>query len=141
ARNKEFLRDRATLAWNFAFPFLVIFAIAVVFSGEGRELYKVGVIGLEDNPAARELAFLETRHVDFVPMPNAAAAADKVRHHQLDMALAPGDPPRYWINGSNPKGYVLERMLWGSAAGPRFEKEVLEGRRIRYVDWLLPGVL
>ena len=44
ARNREFLRDRGTLAWNLLFPFLAVFIIAMVFSGEGRQFYKVGIV-------------------------------------------------------------------------------------------------
>ena len=140
-RNKEFLRDRSTLAWNFAFPFLVIFGLATIFSGNGRDLYKVGVVGPgpSGNAAARE--FLKTDFVDFISVTDLAGALEKVRRHQYDMVLDVQGSPRYWINRSNPKGYFLERVLWGSGAKPKFEKQVLEGREIRYVDWLLPGVL
>ena len=54
ARNREFLRDRGVLAWNFAFPFVAVAAIGVIFSGGGRDLYKVGVFGA--NPAVLEAA-------------------------------------------------------------------------------------
>lgn len=143
ARNKEFLRDRATLVWNIAFPFAIIFGFALAFSGSGRELYKVGVVDLEA-ARAEGLAFLQTRHVTFVPVADPADGRDKVRHHQLDMLLAPdGERPVYWVNPSNPRGYVMERVLWGSTAGggEAFEQRSLEGRQIRYIDWLLPGVL
>lgn len=149
ARNKEFLRDRGTLAWNFLFPFLIVVVLALVFSGSGRHLYKVGIVGAGEDGADSAVesgsetlrAFLQTRYVQFVPIADEAAAQEKVRHHQIDMVLRPGAPPRYWINASNPKGYFLERVLWGSGAGNGFLREVLEGREIRYVDWLLPGVL
>ncbi len=121
ARNKEFMRDRGTLAWNFLFPFLAVFAMAFIFSGNERELYKVAVMGAgngaraeESTAAARE--FLETRYVQFVPAEDLAAAQNKVRHHQFDMALDLSEGVRYWINPSNPKGYFLERVLWGSGA-------------------------
>jgi len=50
--------------------------------------------------------------------------------------------PKYWVNETNPKGYFLEKVLAGAAeerAG--ISREVLTGREIRYVDWLLPGIL
>jgi ABC-type multidrug transport system permease subunit len=154
ARNREFLRDRGTMAWNFLFPFLVIVALALVFTGSGRELYKVGLVGpagarggirdgIRDSAAAPPAlrAFLATRWVLFVPEDDLRAAQDKVRHHQYDMVLELVGSPRYWVNASNPKGYFLERVLWGAGAPNGFDRQVLEGREIRYVDWLLPGVL
>ena len=150
ARNKEFLRDRGTLAWNFLFPFLAVFALAVIFSGDGREVYKVAVVGAppgataEAAPAAaasRVRAFLHTRYIQFVPMAALATAQEKVRHHQLDMVLDFSNGTRYWINPSNPKGYFLERVLWGAGGADGFRRGELAGREIRYVDWLLPGIL
>ena len=44
ARNREFLRDRGTLAWNLLLPFVLVFGLAFVFSGEGRDQYTVGVL-------------------------------------------------------------------------------------------------
>ena len=44
ARNREFLRDRGTLAWNVVMPVILVFGLAFVFSGEGRDQYTVGVL-------------------------------------------------------------------------------------------------
>ena len=158
ARNREFLRDRGTLAWNLLFPFLAVFIIAMVFSGEGRQVYKVGVV-VEDaaefaaNPGSGDWianrgdltpgvrAFLAMRHIKFVPLAGEDAAREKVRYHSLDLALALSVPPRYWVNPDNPKGYVLERVLWGAGSSHGFVREALAGRQVRYVDWLLPGIL
>ena len=158
ARNREFLRDRGTLAWNLLFPFLAVFIIAMVFSGEGRQVYKVGIVaknaadfsakaksgdwsamGEGLTPAVR--AFLAVRIIKFVPLAGEDAAREKVRYHTLDMALALSNPPRYWVNPDNPKGYVLERVLWGAGSSNGFVREAMAGRQIRYVDWLLPGIL
>ena len=46
---------------------------------------------------------------------------------------------RYWVNESSPAGYVLERLLKGSDEG--FTKETVTGDEIRYVDWLISGIL
>jgi len=139
ARNREYLRDRGTLAWNFAFPLLVIFGFALGFSGAGRQIYKVGVV--QSTGVAGEMAFLKTDYVQFIPVTDIKQALEKVRHHQFDMVLDLNGPKRYWVNETNPKGYVLERILWGSEGGVRYGKEVLTGREIRYIDWLLPGLL
>lgn len=173
ARNREFLRDRSVLAWNLLFPFLAVFSLAVIFSGNGREVYKVALVGLEGaglksgiesdlnageipdptpgsngkldrlgknaHPAVR--AFLATQYVQFVPVDDLKTAQDKVAHHQYDMMVDVSGAPRYWVNASNPKGYFLERVLWSSGNRNGFQRQLLEGREIRYVDWLLPGIL
>ena len=56
ARNKEFLRDRATLAWNFLFPILAVFALALIFSGDERDVYKVALVGVAPDGTAGDHA-------------------------------------------------------------------------------------
>jgi len=134
-RNREFLRDRSTLTWNLLFPISLIAGFAFAFSGPGLALYKVGVLGDADGSA-----FLQTRYVQFVPAAELPAALIKVERHQLDMLFDPAGR-RYWINDESPKGYLLEQVLRGSAAPPEFSKQTVSGRVIRYVDWVVPGVL
>jgi ABC-type multidrug transport system permease subunit len=143
ARNLEFLRDRSTLGWNIILPLVLVLGLAFVFSGEGRPLFKVGVLAAAGDERAAAEPFLATRHVQFVPQADRAAAVRKVARHQLDMLLDLGDPaaPRYWVNSSSPRGYFLERMLGGTEGHPRYRREVVEGREVRYVDWLVPGIL
>lgn len=135
ARNKEFVRDRATLAWNLVFPFLVVFGFAYMFTVDEQNVFKVAVLG------ELQGGFAETEHIQFVPVQDQAQALDKLGRHQFDLVVAAGDPPRYWVNSSSPQGYLVERILWGASDGPRPVKGTVEGREIRYVDWLLPGLL
>lgn len=135
ARNKEFLRDRAALGWNLIFPFMVVFGFAYMFTVDEQDVFKVGVTG------QLEHAFAETKHVQFVPVDDSEQALSKLRRHQFDMVVSGGASPRYWINSTSPKGYLLERILWGSSEGPRPARETVEGDEIRYVDWLMPGLL
>jgi len=135
ARNKEFVRDRASLMWNLAFPFLVVFGFAYMFTVDEQNVFKVAVLG------ELEGGFAETAHIQFVPVDDEQAALAKLSRHQFDMLVAAGDPPRYWVNSSSPQGYLVERILWGATEGPRPIKSTVEGREIRYVDWLLPGLL
>ena len=136
ARNREFLRDRTTLTWNLLFPLMLVLAFAFAFSGEQRPLYKVGLYG---EPDATLDTFLETRYTQFLPVASLDEAIAQVDRHQLDMLLDAGDR-RYWINSTSPRGYILERVLAGSGAGG-LARETLSGREVRYVDWLMPGVL
>ncbi|CAN5304094.1 ABC transporter permease [soil metagenome] len=137
ARNLEFLRDRSALSWNILLPVLLVFGLAFLFSGDEKPLYEVGVIGPLE-PAAHP--FLETRYISFFPAGREADAIWKLEHHQMDMLLDLRSPRRYWINEDSPQGYFLEKLLL-QADPEGFSRGTVSGTRIRYVDWLLPGIL
>lgn len=140
ARNMEFLRDRSALVWNLAMPFLLVAGLAFTFSGNNKEIYKVGIVGGMDALASMAPSLKATQHILFVPYDNLDMAINKVKHHQTDMLIELGISPKYWINSSSPNGYLLERILWG-AEGKHFQRQIIEGAEIRYVDWFLPGIL
>ncbi len=137
-RNWEFLRDRSTLTWNLLFPISLIVGFAVAFSGPGLNLYKVGVLG--DAHREQNNAFFQTRYIQFIPVTDLAAALPKIERHQLDLLIDPVGQ-RYWINEESPKGYILERVLRGVGAQTDFNKQTVSGQVIRYVDWILPGIM
>jgi ABC-type multidrug transport system permease subunit len=139
SRNKEFIRDRSALAWNLLFPVLVIFGFAFAFTGHSQDLFKIGIV----NPAGARTSVASLDHVQFVPFATAEEALGKLRHHQIDLALSVPDH-RYWISSTNPKGYLAERLVWGSEfRGSRgdFARGEIQGHEIRYVDWLIAGLL
>ncbi|MEK7388381.1 MAG: ABC transporter permease [Elusimicrobiota bacterium] len=139
ARNKEFMRDRGALGWNLMFPFFVVFGMAFAFSDKGEDIFKVGVVGEVSGLPAR---FAATKYLNFVPFESLDVAEGKLRHHQLDILLRPGPPLEYWVNESAPKGYLAERLLLGGgAAGLSVIRREVSGRPIRYVDWLVSGLL
>lgn len=135
ARNREFLRDRSTLSWNIVFPVMLVAVFAFAFSGGTSDLYKVGVYQGD----AAQLKFYDTDHIDFIPVDDVDAAVTKVDRHQLDMLLDAG-VRRYWINDTSPAGYILERVLQSSGDKGLY-RQTVSGREIRYVDWVMPGVL
>ena len=141
ARNREFYRDKAGLGWNLVMPFVIVLAFAFIFSNPDEDLYKVGVLGMPST--GQETAFLGLRHIGFLPQDSEAVAVDKVRYHRIDLLLDLRGEPRYWVNDLSPKGYIVERLLLQSYAdtadGPT--RETVSGRAVRYVDWVLPGVL
>jgi ABC-2 type transport system permease protein len=143
ARNREFYRDKAGLGWNLVMPLLMILGFAFLFSGGPRELFKAGVLG-ERLPDVAVSPFLGTPQVRFVPIRALSLGIEKVRHHRLDLLLDPThDPPRYWVNEQSANGQVLERLLHASY-GPRTDtprRQTVSGREIRYVDWVVPGIL
>ncbi|GAB4291177.1 MAG: ABC transporter permease [Thiohalomonadaceae bacterium] len=134
ARNKEFLRDRAALGWNLLFPVLIVAGFAFAFSGEPAPLYKVGVVG-----HTPQSGFFSTPQVQFIAVDDLAVAVTKVERHRLDL-LVDATGGRYWVNDESPRGQLLERLLLGSG-GSALQKQAVSGRIIRYVDWLIPGVL
>jgi ABC-2 type transport system permease protein len=143
ARNLEFLRDRSTLIFNFLFPLALVIAFAVIFGGQPRALFKVDVVappgaGLD----ARLHPFLDTRYVDFVRIrpQDVDATIRKVERHESDLLLDLRAAPRYWVNEDSPKGYLAEKLLLESAGG-HATREPVSGAAVRYVDWLLPGIL
>lgn len=134
ARNKEFMRDRAALGWNLLFPVFIVAGFAFAFSGEPAPLYKVGVVGTPP-----QAGFFVIPHVQFLPVDDLPAAVTKVERHRLDL-LVDVTAGRYWVNDESPRGQLLERVLQSGDNGP-LQKEQVSGRIIRYVDWLIPGVL
>jgi len=143
ARNLEFVRDRATLAWNIVLPLALMGGLSLAFGGGDRNEYTIGVLGDPASLADETHPFLETRYIEFVPVENLADGQRKVARHQLDLLLRLDEPPGYWVNPDSAKGYFAERALLqaDASAGGRMLKENIEGDAIRYVDWVLPGIL
>lgn len=133
ARNLEFMRDRSTLGWNILLPVLLVLGLSAVFGNGVRPLLKVAVLG--ELPVAQEQTRLE--FTQYVAVEDRQSSLAKVGRHQLDALLIPAEQ-RYFYNPSSPKGAVIHRML---QTLPNWTAEVEEGAGLRYVDWLLPGIL
>jgi len=143
ARNREFMRDRGTLAWNLVLPIALMFGLSMAFSGGGRDQYTVGVLQQAAELETEQHPFLATRFINFVVINDEAAAFRKVERHQLDLLVQFEGAHRYWINPDSPKGYFAERLLLHSDAAINggIEKAQITGDAISYVDWVLPGIL
>jgi ABC-2 type transport system permease protein len=138
ARNLEFLRDRSTLLFTLLLPVALVIGMGFVFGGPERPLFKVGVLATRIDPATHP--FLRERYVQFVALPERAAALHKLTHQQIDLLVDLGPlPPRYWVNTDSPKGYMVEKLLL--AAAPGALRQPVTGAALRYVDWLFPGIL
>lgn len=137
ARNLEFVRDRGSLFFAILLPVLMVVGMSFVFGGKERPLFKVGVLTTQVDPKAH--VFLTERFVDFVAMPDEAAAVHKVARHDLDLLLDVRSPVRYWVNPSSPKGYIIERLLLEK--DHTAHRQPVTGDAVRYVDWLFPGIL
>ncbi|WP_196140550.1 ABC transporter permease [Aliikangiella sp. G2MR2-5] len=144
ARNKEFFRDKSALSWNFAFPVLLIFGFAFMFSDEGSKLYKIGIYQQSINEIKQatrppsELAFKNLKHISFVDYENLEKAILKVDQHKIDL-LVDFEHKKYWVNQTSSKGYIVEQLLLAQL--PDMTRQETDGRAVRYVDWVMPGIL
>ena len=141
ARNIEFFRDRSALAWSVLLPVLIIFVFAYAFTEENPEKFKVGI----SSDKALEGAAAEfkiTRFINFIEFDDIETNLRKVERHQIDMLFDPGSN-RYWINQTSPNGYIVEKLLIAAYAdsGEVLQQILVEGDEIRYIDWVIPGVI
>lgn len=137
-RNKEFIRDRSAFGWNVLMPVLLVIGFAFAFTGDISNQFKVGVIN-QDEATEDAKNFLNLSHIEFFPVTNIDKAIISVQRHQIDM-LFDARQQRYWINEESPTGYMAERVLHGVTQTP-FSKQMVTGRVIRYLDWVIPGIL
>ncbi|MBK1720950.1 ABC transporter permease [Thiocystis violacea] len=144
ARNREFYRDRAGLGWNILMPMMMVLAFAFIFQGDQKDLLKVGVVAQQGDLSTVTSPLLEVQHLTFVPFSGPDEAIRKVERHQLDLLLDLRAAPAYWVNVNSANGYLAERLLLGAYAAPAQgapERKTVTGEALRYVDWVLPGVL
>ena len=142
ARNKEFIRDRSSLSWNILMPVLIVVGFAITFTSDYSDQYKVGVIDLDNIRGQESLGFadfLNTKYIDFIQVSDTESAKVKVQRHQLDMLVDVGSKS-YWINNESPNGYLVEKILI-KLESTSLDKKTVTGEEIRYVDWVIPGIL
>jgi len=152
ARNREFFRDREAFGWNFLFPFLIILGFALIFKGDYKAQYKIGLFpvasGEEPRLAASNLpaSFREFKAIALVGFEARPQGLEKLKHHKIDLLVEAGTlPVRYWVSDASPSGAIVEKLLQGAMAPDtsydRLAKEDIQGVPIRYIDWLFPGIL
>lgn len=144
ARNKEFYRDRAALIWTLLFPFIVLAGFAYGYSGRQEPLLRVRVLPASAIAALGGLAAVPG--VELKEADDEAATLKKLSRYELDLVVTvTGDRLSYALNADSDKGKLAERLLRDVAEHqsprPTLEARAVEGRRIRYADWLLPGLL
>jgi ABC-2 type transport system permease protein len=141
-RTKEFYRDRGALLWSMVLPICIVAAIAFAFSGKEQVLFKVGVYqNVSDTTISEPL--LKQPYVQRVDYDDFEQALQRVQHHQLDLLLSADQPGKYWINKTSAKGLAVEKLLTNAdvEANQNWAREAVSGQQVRYVDWVIPGVL
>jgi ABC-2 type transport system permease protein len=136
ARNIEYYRDKGSLAWAFVFPLLVIIGCALAFSNPDTSIFKVGVHGKSQNNLP--LALLNQPYIKVIEFDELTQAQERIKHHQLDLLISPSHGS-YWINSESSSSLAAKDLLINES--DQFSQQALSGRKIRYVDWVIPGVL
>jgi len=141
ARNLEFIRDRSALAWSVLLPVVIIFVFAFAFTDENPEKFKVGII-TGTALAGAAVTFRDTRYINFIEFDEIETSRIKVERHQVDMLFDPNSR-RYWINQTSPNGYIVEKLLIAAytSSDENLQRNLVEGDEIRYIDWVIPGVI
>lgn len=151
ARNREFFRDREAFGWNFLFPFLIIAGFAIIFGNNAPKTYKVGLFPCNQTGGNLPTKCIPPRLekvklIQFIACENLARGLWKLKHEKFDLLLDVSTRPyRYWISDTSPKGYTVEKIIEASL-GPQpppalARQREVNGRQIRYIDWLFPGIL
>jgi len=145
ARTMEFVRDRGTLIWNLVFPLVLVFGFAFAIPSGENSSFKIGTVG---DVNLEELSqFKKLEGVEFIAYPEAEEAAEKLRRHQLDLVL---DVPqkKLFVNHEAPQSRFARDVFFMSLNKPGSEESSAtwleseaNGAAIRYVDWLVPGVI
>lgn len=139
ARNMEFFRDRTALGWNFLMPLFIVIGFSLVFTGDGAGQFKVGYPA-NDDVSLVELELNQLEGVNYIAAENEEQGRLKVERHQWDMYLDVSGH-RYWINDESANGKVLERLLKASGSDERWQQQKVSSAELRYIDWVIPGVL
>lgn len=138
ARNREYYRDKGSLFWSFiATPFMVI-VLALAFSVDKQEILRAGF--LNDVSEGVETPFDSDGAVQTIGYDDIDTALNRVKFHQLDIFILRSPTPQYWINPESNKGLLLEKLLL-SQSPEDWQRQTVSGRRVRYIDWVIPGIL
>jgi ABC-2 type transport system permease protein len=138
ARNREYYRDKGSLFWSFvATPFIVI-VLAIAFSSESQEVFRAGL--LVTSNSTQTSMFTEEPAIQLIEYTDTQEALRRVQFHQLDILISANKESSYWVNPESAKGRLLEKLLI-SDTSKHWQREEIKGQAIRYIDWVIPGIL
>jgi ABC-2 type transport system permease protein len=133
-RNKEFWRDKGAVGWTFLFPILVVLAFGYMFNLDGEGTYKAGYFGTK--PTDHQL-------IQWIKYEDKSEALKKLKGQLVDLVVDVNQtPPRYYVAKDSIKSDVAKTVWLAqfSPEAPAVEEQV-QGRKLRYIDWLFPGLL
>ncbi len=159
ARNKEFYRDRGSMAWNVLFPVLIIGGFAFAYGGKPKPLFSIGIVERASITVTKSplSGWAYARLVAIASDDKSIEQAkDKVARHQLDLLVDMNSGEtvggtdvavgHFWVNPTSPQGDTLEKMLASvkTLDGTQplvWHRETTVGQEVRFIDWLTPGII
>ncbi len=148
ARNLEFYRDRAAMGWTLLFPFIVLAGFAYGYSGKSEPILSIRVsgAGAEQSEVIRSVRDLPG--MDYLAVADDESALKKLKRYETDLVIDVRDGGRTlaYAATDSEKGKLAERLLIQATERTReprpvLEARTIEGKKVRYADWLLPGLL
>ena len=139
ARNKEFYRDTGALGWTILFPILMVISFAFIFDIDHQPLMK-GIHWHQSSPP-------EIPGLKWIATTNLELAKRKLQRHKIDLLYDDsGGKVSYWLNSDSTKSQIVETLLLAkinSSSTPNTPviRSELQGRKIKYIDWLFPGLI
>jgi len=90
--------------------------------------------------------FKKEASIEFIAFLNLEIGLNKLNHHKIDMLVnLESKEFQYWVSSSSPKGYIVEKLYNSSLIPENLKqlgkKQVIQGKQIRYIDFLFPGIL
>ena len=124
--------------------------LSVAFNKEETTLMHLSIAKGINNPLAQ---FEQIKSISFVNSSSGKEAAIKaLRQYKTDMLII--DNNTYWINTESAKGKLLAHiiesqtvekntlpMLKNQQSNSAWQRKTLAEKEVRYVDWVIPGVL
>ena len=150
ARNKEFYRDHTAMIWSLIFPMVVLLGFNYGYSGKQEPILTVTVVPESALATSILKSLRETPGVKIQGAEDQTQAIKKLQRYETDFVISlegfPQKPGGYFLNPDSEKGKLAEYLLNTLASKQRgerisFESRMIEGTRIRYSDWVLPGLL
>ena len=166
ANLKGFVRDRMALFWMLAFPVFIILLFGAVFGGEDGTSFDIGLVVEDPGPAAKGIAMaFEQVPIFNVHRGELSAELEALKKGDrravvvlpagLGDAIAakkPLDIPVYYDPANQTASQIVlsivrrvleevDRRISGAPRVLRLSEQIILGRRLRNIDYLLPGVV
>ncbi|HEX6540169.1 MAG TPA: ABC transporter permease [Ktedonobacterales bacterium] len=164
---KEFVRDRMSIFWTLAFPLLFILLFGVIFNNNGAPNYKVGLVNEDSGQVGTVLTGVFKQFPSFkIENGSRDAELDQLKKGQVDMVIvipagssekvAQGqtatvqlyDDPSTGQADTQIKESIVQAIVsnFNKNAAKTLPPLALEtnsilSHQLRYVDFLVPGIL
>ena len=147
ARNREYYRDKASLFWSFLFTPLLVVILALSFSGKESEVFTVGILAMEgaeqssgQSPIEEQVSIpgSDRGYITAITYSDRERALKQIQYQQIALLFDPVNK-HYWLNNNSTKSKLLQELLTGELEG--WQPQQTSGKQVRYIDWVLPGML